>query len=261
MSDLDETDFLAWTERQAELRRHIAAGRDGRTQAAGMAICWICNQVQGTTGEHKSKRSDLKGVFGSKGGLYLHTEQRRNRRVQSIDSKFLKFGAPMCETCNGARTQPHDLAWEALSYFLRTRKPAIKPGAVIRCNRVFPTNTSQKMLGVHLFFVKWLGCQIVEAGIAIRPPIETFSQAIMTGRAHPNLWLSFGCTEQAKGIIMVSGSEVDADSLTAGAGFDYLARFYNVDRLAVRVRFSSVRLPNDWHPQDRNRFVIQDFCA
>jgi hypothetical protein len=109
---------------------------------------------------------------------------------------------------------------------------------------------------VHLFFVKWLGCQIVETGIPIRPPISTFSTAIMAGRAHENIWLSFGCMGSGG---WVGASLVDAAFVTPGEEFDYLARFYIVDKLAVRVRFSSVRLPDDWHPRDGNRLVIRDF--
>ena len=225
-------------------------------RAQPMAMCWICDNEEGTTGEHQSKRSDLKAVLGPNGGLFLHNDQRRNRRIQSIDSKLIKFKAPVCPTCNGARTQPHDLAWQALSDYLRTRSPAIKPGDNIRGNRLFPYDTGQKMLGVHLFFVKWLGCQIVETGIPIRPPVVTFAKAIMTGRAHPNLWLSFGCMGPGGS---VGASNIDAASFTPDDGFDYLGRFYHVGRIAVRLRFSSIPLPDDWHPKDGNRLVIRDF--
>lgn len=221
-----------------------------------MAICWICNQEEGTTGEHRSKRSDLKAVFGLSGGLYLHNDQRRNRQIQNINSKLIRFDAPLCNTCNSARTQPHDLAWEALSHSLRTRKPGIKPGDVIRCNRVFPYDTSNSMLGVHLFFVKWLGCQIVEACIPIRPPLTTLSKAIMAGRAHPNIWLSF--MRRGRGEPPILASDVHSALIAPGKGYDYLAQFYCVDNLAVRVRFCSLRLPDDWHSRDGNRLGIGD---
>jgi hypothetical protein len=73
-----------------------------------MALCWICNAEEGTTGEHLSKRSDIKAVLGGTGPVYLHNRQRRNIMLQSINSKKLKSTAPMCNTCNSARTQPHD---------------------------------------------------------------------------------------------------------------------------------------------------------
>jgi hypothetical protein len=42
-----------------------------------MAMCWICKAEEGTTGEHMSKRSDLKAVFGGAGPLYLHSDRQR----------------------------------------------------------------------------------------------------------------------------------------------------------------------------------------
>jgi hypothetical protein len=52
------------------------------------------------------------------------------------------------------------------------------------------------MRNVHLFFVKWLGCEIVESRIPIQPPIETLSEAIMDGKPHPNIWLAFGVAQR-----------------------------------------------------------------
>ena len=95
-----------------------------------MTLCWICNAEEATTREHRSKRSDLKAVLGDTGSFYLHTDQRRNLKVQSINSKLVKFHPSLCHTCNSTRTQAHDLAWERVSDALRSRKPAIKPGDI-----------------------------------------------------------------------------------------------------------------------------------
>jgi hypothetical protein len=224
-----------------------------------MALCWICNTEEGTTGEHLSKRSDIKAVLGGTGPVYLHNRQRRNIMLQSINSKKLKSTAPMCNTCNSARTQPHDYAWEALSDALRLRRPILRPGDVVRANRVFRHDTTQQMLGVHLFFVKWLGCQVVESNIAISPPIDTFSKAIMTNKPHQNIWLAFGMSNRDG---WVGSSDIGAATFASGSGtYDYLCRIYNVGKLEVRVRFSSVKLKDDWHPREPNRFIITDLTG
>ena len=47
-------------------------------------ICWICESAVADSGEHKSKKSDLKAVFGEvspQRPLYLHNSKARNRRV------------------------------------------------------------------------------------------------------------------------------------------------------------------------------------
>jgi hypothetical protein len=228
--------------------------RRART-AIFMALCWICKAAEATTAEHRSKRSDLKAVFGDGGPLYLHNDQRRNRKVQSINSKLLKFSASLCNACNSARTQPHDRAWETLSEALRTRKPRIRAGDIIRADRIFRSNTSQQMLNVHLFFAKALGCEIVENGITVTPAIDTIAHAIMQGKPHPNLWLAFSAAKRGG---WVGATHLDAARLAPAAegGYDYLCRIYHVDALEIRVRYSSVQLKPDWHPSHTNRFRI-----
>jgi hypothetical protein len=229
---------------------------EGETEVAvRMALCWICEQEEATTREHRSKRSDLKAVLGDSGGAFLHTDKRWNRRVQSIDSKLAKYEPSLCATCNNERTQPHDFAWEVLSASLRRRSPPLIPGGYVRGNRIFRYGTSRKMRDMHLFFLKWLGCQIVETSIPIVPGIDTFGAAIMAGKPHKNIWLSFGLAGGGS----VAASDLDAANFTGTGAFDYLARFYIVDDIAVRVRFSSVKLPDDWHPQNGNRFLIADY--
>ena len=114
------------------------------------------------------------------------------------------------------------------------------------------------MLNAHLFLVKWLGCQIVESNIPISPGIDTFSEAIMN-KPHQDIWLSFGMGKHAGSVDL---SDIDAASFASGSGtYDYLCRLYQVDRLQVRVRFSSVKLKDDWHPNDRSRLAIADLTG
>jgi len=216
------------------------------------ATCWICNKEPATTGEHRSKRSDIKEQLGSNAPLYFHTDAHRNLKLQSSNAKRLKFEPSICNSCNSARTQPHDLAWQRLSGALRNRRPPLQTGDIIQ-------TTSDEMLNVHLFFVKWLGCEIVESNIPIVPPIETLSQAIMNGKPHPNLWLAFGVEQ--RGEDWVGASHVDVASFNSGTGYDYLCRFYEVGALSVRVRLSSLQLKDDWHPAFTDRFVIANLVG
>jgi hypothetical protein len=185
--------------------------------------------------------------------LYLHNDLRQNRRVQSINSTLVKFSASICNTCNSARTQPHDRAWEILSDALRRRNPPIKPGVIIRADRIFPYKTSEQMRNVQLFFAKWLGCEIVESNIPMSPGIDTIAQAIVRGKPHPNIWLAFAATHKAG---WVGASQVGADSFMTTGAHDYLCRIYHVGAVEVRVRFSTVKLIPDWHPSHTNRFRI-----
>ena len=186
---------------------------------------------------------------------------RQNLKLQSSNAKRLKFERSLCNNCNSTRTQPHDLAWQQLFDALRHRKPPLRTGDIIRANRVFRYATSAEMLNVHLFFVKWLGCEIVESCIPIDPPIETFSRAIMNGKPHPNVWLAFGVMPRGKD--WVGATDLDKHSFNSAVGYDYLCRLYDVGLLSVRVRLSSpsLKLKDDWHPTFTNRFVIADLGA
>lgn len=115
------------------------------------------------------------------------------------------------------------------------------------------------MRHVHLFFVKWLGCQIVEKSIPIEPTIATLAQAIMKGKSHPNIWLAFGVMPRGKD--WVGASAVDVHSFNSGSRYDYVCRFYDVGTLSVRVRLSRDKLKDDWHPAFTNRFVVADLIS
>jgi hypothetical protein len=220
-------------------------------------LCWICNKAPGTTGEHRSKRSDIKDQLGNNRPLYFHTDARRNLKIQSSKAKFLKFAPSICNNCNSARTQPHDLAWQQLSGALRNRTPPLKAGDIIRANRIFSYMTTDRMQSVHLFFVKWLGCQIVETNIPTDPPIETFSRSIINGTSHPNIWLAFGVEPRRPD--WVGASDVSAASFASVTSkYDCVCRLYEVGPLTVRVRLSTIKLKDDWHPGVSNRFVIAD---
>ena len=219
-------------------------------------LCWICNEEPGTTREHRLKHSDIKEQLGDDVPLHFHTDARRNLKLQSSNAKRLKFEPSICNSCNSARTQPHDFAWQRLSAALRESKPPLKTGDIIRANRIFPCMTSAEMRNVHLFFVKWLGCEIVESCIPIQPPIETLSEAIMDGKPHPNIWLAFGVAQRDAD--WVGASVIDAKSFSGGAKHDYLCRIYEVGMLSVRVRLSGIKLKDDWHPSLSNRLLITD---
>lgn len=154
--------------------------------------CWICGD-QVSSREHLVKRSDLHALVGpisQSDPLYLHTATRRNRRIGGLNADGLKFSKTLCAYCNSTRTQRHDRAWDYFLAFIRSRTPAISAGEFVRANSIFPYDTRRAMRHVHLYFVKLMGCKIVEGRIPIG--LGPFSQAIMNDRLHLNLYLSFG---------------------------------------------------------------------
>ncbi len=227
--------------------------------------CWVCGDPA-TTGEHKTKRSDLRAVFGSptqNNPVYLHDAERRNRHVRSLDAKLLKSPGKLCPYCNNTRTQPHDRAWERLSESLRTWKPAIAPGSAVRTNRVFPYDTAREMLNVHLYFVKLFGCHIVGNDIPI--DVDGFANSIMKGKAHPNVYLKFGCGKIFAGKPMMGMSNMELALALPDKSCAFATWTYYIGVVGVSVMFAIDQKQwqgsvGAWHPrQGTTKLTMADF--
>lgn len=226
-------------------------------------LCWICNSNEANSGEHKTKRSDLLAVLGKPTQaerFYYHDLERPNRPVKSLDAKILKSPVRICTHCNNARTQPHDLAWERMSDWLRTRRPPLKVGGLVRGDRIFRHNTHKEMTNVHFYFLKLFGCMLCEAeanGKKLPIDIAPFSKAIMLSRPHREVFLQFGKCDGTIG-------RSDLHCWTTEHGSVFAAWLYELDAIAVSVLFKQAGswgpTPNEWHPlTGSNRFGIADF--
>jgi hypothetical protein len=212
--------------------------------------CWICGEPA-TTGEHKTKRSDLRSLFGKpdqRAPLYFHTDQRRNKRVGSLDASVLKSSARICNECNSARTQPHDRAWQQFSEVLRDTEYLLSRRGSVRANRIFPYDTRRAMLYVHLYWVKVFGCAVAEGGIAV--DLRSLADSILSSRANPNIYLSFGWMHMP--VTMAGGSNVQVAMLQGVCAF--ATRFHNIGNLALNLMYAIPGERRDgligaWHPR------------
>ncbi|MEY9607110.1 hypothetical protein ABIF74_011863 [Bradyrhizobium japonicum] len=232
--------------------------------AAGEAMCWICKENKADSGEHKTKRSDLLAVLGTPtqdAPFYFNDLNRRNQPVKSLDAKILKMPVRICASCNNARTQLHDRAWEHMSDRLRCRRLAV--GRWVRCNRVFGSSVKRQMLDVHLYFLKLFGCMLAEAkanGYDLPIDLDAFSQAIMSGRPHAEVHLQFGRCDGTVGRSNLHYWKTDpGESVLAGW-------LYELDTIAVSVLYVQAgkfeHRRDLWHPHSRTsskRFQIADF--
>ena len=224
--------------------------------------CWICGDA-GTTGEHKSKRSDLRATFGKTtqaNPIYLSDNTRENRKIGSLDNRHLKSDGRLCPKCNNERSQPFDRAWEHMSDKLRNLSPPIVAGSTIRANSIFKYNTRSQMRRVHLFFVKLFGCHIVEANIPI--DVSGFAHAFIDANPHPLVHLRFGLFRTEQQIVGMSDIEI---AQFPDGSCAFATWFYEVDRLGVNVLFAAEGekregLVGAWHPRyGAKRLVIHDF--
>jgi hypothetical protein len=234
---------------------------EGAATAVPQEKCWICGINDASSGEHLLKKSDLRDVLGKPtqaAPFYFHKPGLQGKAVGSLNADILKSSAPMCAHCNNARTQPHDLAWEAMSRRFTTRPKPLKKGQFVRGNKIFPYATRRKMRRMHLFFVKTLGCVIVEAGDQAPIDIAPFSNAIMKGGTHPEVYLQFCCGD---GTI---GRHFDCIRLNGGHVFAVLT--YRIKYVTVNIFYAQEgggweNLDKTWHPRfGTNRLVIGDYA-
>ena len=228
--------------------------------------CWVCG-ADADTAEHKAKKSNLKAIFESVSQadpVFMHDGKRTNVPVGGFDRKSMKWSKTLCEDCNTTRTQPYDRAWDAVSAWLRGRR--IEPGSVLRAtaiNRGY--GTRKLLLDMHLYFVKSLGCYLVDGGV----PFEraTFRTALLTGRPHPGVYLKFGRGALLAGQQQVGLTDAEWISERAGDGSAAAAAFRTtVGPIAVlvfyqqndKVKFVSAK--GAWHTRQKtSKIVIADF--
>jgi hypothetical protein len=223
--------------------------------------CWICRENDGTTGEHKIKKSDLRDVLGNPSQaapFWYHKPDLTAKAVGSLKAGILKSAAPMCAHCNNARTQLHDRAWEEMSAWF-TRRKAFRRGQAVRANRIWRYDTRKKMRDVHLFFLKALGCVIAEAKDNAPIDLEPFSAAIMNNRIHPEVYLQF-CSGDGS-----VGRHFDCIQLDTGHVFavlTYRIKFITVNALYAQAGGGWESLSRAWHPRfDTNKLVIADYAV
>ena len=234
-----------------------------KTPVSSQPTCWICG-APANTGEHRTKKSDLKAVLGEPlpSAPFHFYQNGRWREIQSLNAKALKAPKSLCAFCNNTRTQPHDRAWEELSRLLRKQVPVSQSGSYIRVARTIQHDTARFLLHVHLFFVKQFGCAIIEGGL----PIDTaaFARSILNGRAHPHMYLRFGKAPTKSKIPSAGRTDIWWDDANQPAVME-ASWFYHLHNLAIQLTLWSYPRVQQacvgyWHPKNgTTRLRVNDF--
>lgn len=215
--------------------------------------CWICGAAA-ETAEHMVKASDFRSVFGrvtQSSPAYRQSKIRRNEPIKGANAGILKFAPSLCGYCNNTRTQPHDFAWQTLSEFIRQSRFPLRAGSRLPLRAIFPSHPEESMLGVHLYFLKLLGCQAVEHRIPL--PINHFAICLQAGLPNQNLRLIFVNVPADSSRYRIQVGAIDALNVqgkTVSASW-----FYRVENLSVVVSYCEPghpRLTRDrgWNPTD-----------
>lgn len=215
-------------------------------------LCWICG-APADSAEHMVKSSDFRAQFGrvtQHKPVFRHSAQERNQRIRGANAEIMKFKPSLCSTCNNTRTQPHDRAWEQLSYTLRKQAPPLVRGSALPLAQAFGANAARAMTEVHLYFVKLFGCYAVEGGVPL--PIKSFAVAILAGHPHPNVYLDFvAVPSNVREDIWVGDiNAVNLGRQTVGAVWYYILGKYGVHVTYHEPGHPRVHGRLGWHPSD-----------
>jgi hypothetical protein len=149
-----------------------------------------------------------------------------------------------------------------LSRELRKRLRSLSDGKKLRAETVFPYDTRRHMLGVHLFFVKLLGCELADSELSPFD-LSRLSSAVMNERPHPSFYLQFGYGATMGNALHMGTSDISIDALSNGAKFGmwaYSAGGFSA--MVALVEYDSPKVPGRWwHPRLGNRLTVSDFTV
>lgn len=133
--------------------------------------CWWCGK-EADSGEHKYKRTDLVRLFGE--GPWTKTRDvvhvvdgQLPAFVQSPRSDRLKFNKVLCDSCNSARSQQFDRAYDVFSDYLNTNETLILKRSRYRWSDVFGQDWFTGRDRVVAYWLKHIGCAFACAGIQV----------------------------------------------------------------------------------------------
>jgi len=233
--------------------------KDPATTNNKLSPCWICGNPSNSR-EHSIKASDMRQEFpkiSQSAPIFRHEDGKRSRRIGSAKSDRLKSTAPICRKCNTVRTQPFDLAWELFSAYIKVHRSEIMRSRSIPAKNIFKGNRRQSLLNVHLFFLKHLGCRIIEEQVPIE--IDELANCIREVIAHPEFFIEFVVIPHRKRFAQLSHIELQQQESTKKV--KSVICTYEVGKWAMGLTYkpsTNVGLPKTWwHPNNKgNRIPI-----
>ncbi len=159
-------------------------------------ICWVCRVEDGSSREHKFKKSDIKRVFGN--GPYVgeyapvHVKDGSTKKIQGANSNAFKYSASICEKCNNSVTQPFDFAYEKFVEHVFNHEDAILTRRFIDFEAVFGADYASQQTNLYKYFVKSFGCQLAEAG---RDVPKDLSELMSKKQFETALYMNFAVHE------------------------------------------------------------------
>ena len=142
--------------------------------------CWICEKEEANSGEHAIMKAAYEKILGKIDNgdkvFFSYADGKKNIPIGSFKNERLKFGKSICQTCNGALTQPYDNEFMSLIEKLFKSKDLIISRNRLGLNSFDKTNLA-------LYFIKIFGCLTREFNVSVtETDRELIRQSILQGK-------------------------------------------------------------------------------
>ncbi len=128
--------------------------------------CWWCGATANSR-EHKFKRSDLARMRSPEGLIWGDTAGKSRAVRSDKRSSLVKFDANLCSTCNNARSQPFNRAYEEFSDYAWNNSRALVTREALDWSMIYGDDWASKSRDLARYFTKHIGCRMAHDGFHV----------------------------------------------------------------------------------------------
>jgi hypothetical protein len=132
--------------------------------------CWICGD-RADTREHRIKKADLVRSYGR--GPYkgpsapVHVRNGVVTPIQGPRAAVVKYSPSLCGPCNSTKTQDYDRAYDGFLSWVLANQEEVLYRRFVDFSEVYGADFEEAQRNLFKYFVKSLGCRIVDAGYSV----------------------------------------------------------------------------------------------
>ena len=150
-------------------------------------ICWICNQNEANSEEHKFKASDIRRNFGKKFDAIYYNGSLHS--FHSEKDKIIKFPKVICIDCNNNKTRDADDAYTEFFENFETINSSIESNDQIDYEKIFGIKWKEKKVDLYRYFAKHAGCKIITGNTTEKIDLSKLSAFILGSTNIDNFYL------------------------------------------------------------------------
>ncbi|AZA92969.1 Uncharacterised protein [Chryseobacterium nakagawai] len=126
--------------------------------------CWICQNNEANSEEHKFKASDIRRQFG-KSFDAIYYDGENSHPFNSPKDKLIKFPKVICIDCNNNQTRNADIAYTKFFESTDLINNMIETTNQINYQEIFGNDWKMSKMNLYRYFAKHAGCKIMTSNL------------------------------------------------------------------------------------------------